>query len=116
MIVSATVLALALTGCGSESVAPAQVDMSIGDMANRSCRDETDFAKWQLCKYNFTQNVARSTPAHTHNPAPQRASQSESHAAGELLMLIAGGLLNGYAQGQREHFTCSNIAGIIDCR
>jgi hypothetical protein len=47
-------LVLALGGCASEKVAPADRDV---DLAAMACAGVTDFAKWQLCKYDFNQLV-----------------------------------------------------------
>jgi hypothetical protein len=50
----AAVLALALSGCASESAAPASDEI---DLAAKACEGVTDFAKWQLCKFNFNETI-----------------------------------------------------------
>ena len=102
------VLALALSGC-----APASDEI---DLADAACEGVADFAKWQLCKYNFNQSVeatARdfradcavrqpaqaSTPGPVHDHVPQQAAEGETDRdLAATLRLGNASLLNGYNQ------------------
>jgi hypothetical protein len=102
------VLALALSGC-----APASNEI---DLAAKACEGVADFAKWQLCKYNFNQLIEATardfraqsavrqpaqapTPEPVHEHAPQQAAERETDRNAAATLLLGGAsLLNGYNQ------------------
>ena len=124
-------LAFALGGCVSERVAPTNVDI---DLANMACSGVSDFAAWQLCKFNFTQTMSTTArdfraqsaarqqisgpnPEPVRGSAPQRVPELETDrsAAASLLLLGGTAFLNGYNQGRPATTTCLTTGMMTQC-
>ena len=132
LIAPMIVVALALSGCASTYVAPAELT----DLADKACVNVTDFAKWQSCEYNFTETVeatardfraqsAAGQPAQATTPEPVRgpiaAPEPDWNAIGSLLLLGGTAFLNGYNQAHYHasvpvSTSCTTgSTGIVNC-
>jgi len=106
------VLALALSGCASQSAPPASDEI---DLAAKACEGVTDVAKWQLCKFNFNetieatardfreqsavrQPVSAPTPEPVYEQASQQAAEHRTDPDAAAMLLGGASLLNGYNQ------------------
>ena len=124
----AGVVVLALASCAPESAGSTKAEI---DLAAKACESVTDFAQWQLCKFNFNQNIeatarkfraqsAGGQPVRTPTPdtlsPPQWAVERETGwDAAASVLLLGTAFLNGYNRGRPVTTTCFTTGIMTQC-